>query len=149
MLAKFYNLSMIFERPADLPAVWAVHVLDFDVVTQGDDLQDALRMALEAASSVVRWDTEHQRDPLERRADDAEWARFRDLQLHGHPVADWKEIDETRLQLLATQGIAVFAWQELDASSHATTSRRKPAPSVSEAKFKVPPVSWPQPMTML
>lgn len=144
MTTKLYNLSMLFERPDDLPAVWCVHVLDFDVITQGDNLEHALSMALEASAMVVQWDTQAGKDPLDRRADDADWDRFRQLQLHGHPVANFAAIDEKNLQSLGLQGMAMFVWPPVQATS--TRRHGRPArsePQTPPATFREP-VAWPQ-----
>lgn len=79
MQTKFYNLSMLFQRCDDVPGEWSVHILDFDVLSQGNSLQHALSMAIEAALVVVEAETEMGLDPRSHRAPDESWQQWRDI----------------------------------------------------------------------
>jgi hypothetical protein len=103
MTENFYNLSMHFHRPHDLQSVWVVHVLDFDVITQGDDLHNALQMAVEAAALVVQWDVGAGKDPADRRAPPKDWDAFFDVVTHGMAVAGLHNLVETEVHALAVQ----------------------------------------------
>jgi predicted RNase H-like HicB family nuclease len=46
-------LWVYFERDPKLRGIWVAHVLDLDLVTQGDSLADAIDMALDAALTVL------------------------------------------------------------------------------------------------
>lgn len=142
MLRKFYNLSMLFERPHDLPAVWSVHVLDLDVVTQGDNLQHALQMALEAASMVVDWDLQHNADPLDRRAPDEFWDKFHQLVLHGHATEGLDVASERDVQALALQGVCGFQLRPVELTERLPDPRHAPPAPVAAQYRQL--LTWPQ-----
>ena len=149
MIAKSYNLSMLFHRPEDLPSVWAVHVLDLDVISQGETLQDALKMALEASGMVVRWDVEHRRDPLDRRAPDAFWDKFHDIVLHGQALEGLNIPDEAHVHAVALQAMCAFAFQNADVAvttPPTRAGRRLTAPATQPAHYRHL-LTWPQTAT--
>jgi hypothetical protein len=71
-----FNLTAMVEPAHDLPEQWVAHVLEFDVVTQGDSPFDAYRMAFEAAMMVAIDDASEGVDPLLRRAPEKYWEGF-------------------------------------------------------------------------
>ncbi len=140
--AKTYNLSMLFSRAGDLPSAWVAHVLDFDLVTQGDTLQHAMAMALEATALVAKWDVEQGKDPLDRRAPDAEWARFYEIAQHGQPLAGLQLPDENQFEALALLALCVFDLDAVDPQQPVTpTPRKKAAPRSAEYRRVL---SWPE-----
>lgn len=62
------RLHVVVEPDPDLPGQWTAHVLDLDVVTQGNSLEHALRMAAEACALVLADDLEAGLDLKRRRA---------------------------------------------------------------------------------
>lgn len=68
-----YNAWAFAHRSDERPDQWIAHVLEFDVVTQGNSLQHTMLMAAEAALIVVLEDLAAKRDPFERRAPESEW----------------------------------------------------------------------------
>jgi hypothetical protein len=147
MVAKFYNLSMHFHHPADLPSVWAVHVLDFDVITQGDDLQHALKMAVEASALVVQWDVVAGKDPADRRAPPEDWDTFFDVVTHGQATAGLENLVESKIHTLAVQALCLFQFEmpNSDAEKLVTigTSVRKSKPKAPAPVLQRQPVVWP------
>lgn len=79
-MKKSYKVSALFTRLRDSEHRWEAHVLDLDVITYGDSLQHAVQMALEAARMVLEDDLMDEREPLHRRAPDADWTQFRKVQ---------------------------------------------------------------------
>lgn len=65
---RIFNVWVIARPAPDVPGQWIAHCLDFDVVSQGDTLDHALRMVHEAAVMVALDDLNKGRDPLARRA---------------------------------------------------------------------------------
>lgn len=147
MIAKFYNLSMHFHHPDDLPSVWVVHVLDFDVITQGDDLQHALKMAVEASALVVQWDVVAGKDPADRRAPAADWDAFFDVVTQGQASAGLESLVESKVHTLAVQALCLFQFEmpTSDAENLISmgTSVRKSKSHPPGPVLQRQPVVWP------
>lgn len=79
------NCWVILSREEGL-AGWVAHVLDLDVVTQGDTLAHAIEMALEAAAMVIHDDAERGLNPLDRRAPAEAWDALHALQREALPT---------------------------------------------------------------
>lgn len=147
VVAKFYNLSMHFHHPDDLPSVWVVHVLDFDVITQGDDLQHALAMAVEACALVVQWDVVAGKDPADRRAPSKDWDAFFDVVTHGQATEGLESLVETKIHALAVQALCLFQIEIPTADGDNLvamgTSARKSNPKAPASVLQRQPVVWP------
>lgn len=78
------NLWVLVTREEGLPG-WGAHVLDLDVVTQGDTLDHAVAMAEEAAAMTLADDLARGLDPLRRRAPPADWEALHQIQREGTP----------------------------------------------------------------
>lgn len=69
-----------FERDPELGGIWVAHVLEFDLVTQGDSLSDALDMALDAAitflAEVIKRPETLSEELSSRRAPQADWDKL-------------------------------------------------------------------------
>ena len=63
-----YSVWVIARPSKDVEGQWVAHCVEFDVVSQGDSLDHAIRMVLEATSMVVLDDLQKHRDPRQRRA---------------------------------------------------------------------------------
>lgn len=68
MEERTFNVWMVVRPAPDVPGQWLAHCLEFDVVSQGDSVEQALRMGLEASVMVALEDLNSGRNPLERRA---------------------------------------------------------------------------------
>jgi predicted RNase H-like HicB family nuclease len=65
---------------------WVGHCLDFDVVSQGNSPDEALKMTMEATEMVVADDLDASRDPLERRAPERYFASLASIISTGQKV---------------------------------------------------------------
>jgi len=75
---------VIFEASKELPGVWTAHCLTFDIVTQGDSLERARAMVIEAIVMTVNDDLEEGRDPFDRKTvPEDEWDRVTHAMRHG------------------------------------------------------------------
>ncbi len=147
MTTKFYNLSMLFTHPPDIPAIWVVQILDFDLVTQGDSLAQAMQMALEATALIVQWDVAAGKDPADRRAPAEEWDAFLEVVTHGQALTGLQSVDEKHLRALAVQALCLF---DIPAATDAATAVRKPrsaarktAPAPPSLVLQRQPIVWP------
>ncbi|HVY65901.1 MAG TPA: hypothetical protein VHH11_13850 [Gammaproteobacteria bacterium] len=64
---RHFNVWVLARPAADLPEQWIAHVLNLDVVTQGNSLAHALDMAVEATLMVLSDDIAEGRNPQARR----------------------------------------------------------------------------------
>jgi len=64
----FYSVWVIARPSKDVEGQWVGHCLEFDVVSQGDSLDHAIRRVLDATTMVVADDLHKHRDPRQRRA---------------------------------------------------------------------------------
>ncbi len=65
---------------------WIARVLELDVLTVGETLDEAISMAEDAARLTLEHDLQHGLDPLRRRAPQEYWDKLGDV-LHGeHPA---------------------------------------------------------------
>ena len=90
----------------DLPGAWIAHVLLLDVVTQGDSIEDALAMSLDAVRLVVESDVASGLSPFDRRrAPPERWAR-RERVLNGpdrKPLAELAPSERPRVVAAAAR----------------------------------------------
>ncbi len=70
---RVFSAWLIVHQAEDLPGQWVAHCLDFDAVTQGNSLGDAVRMAYDAVGILVLDDLSHGLDPYGRRAPQSYW----------------------------------------------------------------------------
>ena len=68
MKEHVYSVWVIARPSKDIEGQWVGHCLEFDVISQGDSLDHAIRMVLEATRMVVVDDLQKHRDPRQRRA---------------------------------------------------------------------------------
>jgi hypothetical protein len=78
-----YRVSVTVESAPDVPGKWVAHCLDFNTLSQADDPETAMRLALDAACEVVEEDLRTGANPTDRRADDDDWAIFEDVATRG------------------------------------------------------------------
>lgn len=82
---RVYNAWVVVRPAADVADQWVAHVLDFDVVTQGNSVEHALQMSVEATSMVVVGDLLEDEDPTLRRAPAECWQQLWDMVHNGKP----------------------------------------------------------------
>lgn len=82
---------VLLERDGD---AWDAHVLDLDVVTQGDSLKQAVSMATEAAVMTLLHDLNEGLDPARRksRTPMEAWQRLFDINDKGTRTEDLAEV---------------------------------------------------------
>jgi predicted RNase H-like HicB family nuclease len=93
---------MLVEPAEDIPGIWVGHCLDFDVVSQGDNPQDAIASVTEAVAMTVVDDLQNGLDPNERRAPAEFWDRLARVLKHGEQVKI-SEVKGDSKFVLATQ----------------------------------------------
>ncbi len=87
------NLRVLIYRPDDLPSVWLAHVLDFDLVTEGTDPEDAMNMACGAVTTYCDYRMGQGLDPFETHLAPAE-----DIQQHERIESFGAPLDEFELR---------------------------------------------------
>jgi hypothetical protein len=103
-----FTAWIVLEPAESIAGVWTSHALEFDLVSQGTSADDALRMAVEAVSIVLRDDLEQGLDPYRRRAPAEYWQQLLEIQEHGAPL-EGQALSE-RLRESKTGCFAVMAW---------------------------------------
>ncbi|MFZ4580441.1 MAG: type II toxin-antitoxin system HicB family antitoxin [Myxococcota bacterium] len=88
MATELLNVSILFKPSKKLRGVWVAHVLDFELVTQGDSLKHAFQMALEAIGLVILADREAGKDRARRKAPARYWDAFRRVTEEGRPIEE-------------------------------------------------------------
>jgi hypothetical protein len=73
--------------PTELKGQWVAHCLDFDVMSQGNSPQHALKMLNEAMAISLSDDMMNGVDPHTRRVSDSEWDAFRELLSQAKPCS--------------------------------------------------------------
>ena len=68
-----HTLWFIAHPSDDVPGDWEAHCLEFDLISQGQSLIEALELCLESAAIHVRESLREQRDPYATRAPDEFW----------------------------------------------------------------------------
>lgn len=87
MKTNLHTVSVLLTRCEDLPDQWAAHCLEFDLVTQGSSIEDAMSMATEAVAQAVVDDLERGLDPFDRpSAPDEDWELFHKTHRYGRPL---------------------------------------------------------------
>jgi predicted RNase H-like HicB family nuclease len=64
MQHRVYTAWAIVQPAPDLPGQWVAHCLEFDVVSQGNSMMEALEMVFEATQAVICDDLNDGRDPI-------------------------------------------------------------------------------------
>ena len=77
MVVKPTDLSVLV-TPSEIDGVWVSHCLDLDIVSQGDSVEHAMKMLLEAVGMLVMDDLAHGLDPMERPSADSEYWELAD-----------------------------------------------------------------------
>jgi hypothetical protein len=89
ILGRDFYLCWAIIRPAeDVPGLWTAHCLDFDVVSQGESVKQAIEMVLDATSMVVMDDHLRKANPKERVAPAEFWDDLRRIQEEGQKIDD-------------------------------------------------------------
>src|SRR5919197_6015084 len=70
---RTYDLHIVIRPADDVPGQWVAHCLEFDVVTQGDNLAHAWSMIQEALEIVVVGEIRNGLDPARRAAPQEFW----------------------------------------------------------------------------
>lgn len=68
-----------FERDPELGGAWVAHVLDLDLIAQGETLTDAIEAARDAATTIVIDDLSNGRSFADRRAPAEYYQKLKDL----------------------------------------------------------------------
>jgi len=79
---RVFPCFVLVHPATDIEGEWVAHCLDYDVVSQGNSLEHALDMVIEATRLVLDDDVRSGREPAERRAPSEMW----------EPA--WKALDE-------------------------------------------------------
>jgi hypothetical protein len=103
----FYAAWVVLSPAADVPGAWMAHALEFDVVTQGDNAEDAYRMAADAVEIVLVDDLRRGADPFARRAPAECWWPLVEVWEHGERLGRPEFMDRLR----HPQGVGAFAVQ--------------------------------------
>lgn len=89
-----FNVWVVVSRgDASDAAPWVSHVLELDLVTQGDSIGHALAMAHEAADMVFLDDLNRGLDPLARRAPDMYFDEIHEF-IAAEPMTPWASAKE-------------------------------------------------------
>jgi predicted RNase H-like HicB family nuclease len=120
--------SWVMVEPAeDIPGVWVGHCLDFDVISQGDSLQNAIDSVTEAVAMTVIDDVQNGLDPGERRAPSEFWERLAQILKHGERVKI-SDLSGNRKVVVATELTLIL-------------ERIRPDSAGDFSQFNVPPVT--------
>ena len=126
-----------FERDASIGGAWVAHVLELDLVTQGQSLSDAMEMARDAALEIVLDDMQNGRNFRDRRAEPKYFDKLWEL-LSSKPaqpvtavVRDEKEFTKVGTQIVISleidDGCEAESLVEADAPPVAWTTTDKVA----------------------
>jgi hypothetical protein len=119
---------LMVKPSASLPGTWVAHVLDVDIVTQGDSLGDAIEMAVDAYVMALLDDLTKGRDPRARRRAPPEcWEELEHVMQRGERV----EGAEAGLDVPAERAECVVA----QLAVRVTQAERSAAP---EPRYRVP-----------
>lgn len=82
------QFSVLVQPAPDVAGQWTAHLLNWDVMSQGDSPNHALLMVLEALQQVIEADDEDDFDSDCRPSAPAEaWKTFAEIQLHGTRIS--------------------------------------------------------------
>lgn len=123
-----FNAWVVIRRAEDVQGAWVAHCLDFDIVSQGSDLQDALRMIVEALSLCFEDDLRADRLPPMRPAPDALWQELLGIQREGVPVGDEELKDDSKIGLVALQLQLDVLRVSVQKAARAQSRKRRGAP---------------------
>jgi hypothetical protein len=112
---RVYTAWLVVHRAEDLPGQWVAHCLDFDLVTQGDSMHQAVEMSCDAIGMVVADDAARGLDPHARRAPQKYWTTFYDWFSKCNPVRGGiRSVREEDVGLLITQVNVTFVFSRTD-----------------------------------
>lgn len=85
---RVYSCWIVVEPAEDMPGTWVSHCLNFDVVSYGDSVVDAVVSVCEAVEDVVIDDLSNGLDPLQRGSTTPSgcWERLKKIVEAGKPV---------------------------------------------------------------
>ena len=102
---RTYDLHIHIFPAQDVPGAWLALCLDFDVVSQGSSLEDAMSMIREAVELTAADDLAQGRDPALRRAPKEDWDAFWREAITG---ATARPIDAVVRHEAAVRHVAIF-----------------------------------------
>lgn len=76
---RVYSCWAIVEPAPDVKGKWVAHCLNFDTLSQADDVETATKLLIEATGEVVLEDLQEGLNPEDRRAPDEDWAVIEQL----------------------------------------------------------------------
>lgn len=85
---RVYSCWIVVEPAEDMPGTWVSHCLNFDLVSYGDSIVDAVVSVCEAVEDVVIEDLSSGREPLQRGTTTPSvcWERLKKILESGKPV---------------------------------------------------------------
>jgi predicted RNase H-like HicB family nuclease len=93
------EFSVLLKTDPELPEQWVAHCLNWDLVTQGDSIEHAMKMVVEAVLMVIDDDRDAGLDPEDRRpAPDNLWDEFREIQLKGDRLSSPEALKKVSLK---------------------------------------------------
>jgi len=96
--AAVTDLVVMVTPSEGVPGQWVAHVLNLDLVTQGDSIEHAFEMAREAVLEVIGDDLRNGREPLERpMAEDECWQLLARAYQRARPLTDIKDRSKIRM----------------------------------------------------
>ena len=108
------TLHVLICKAEDIDA-WVAHAVQYDVVTQGNSIGHAKRMAEEACAMVMIDDLNSGREPRDRKAPQEVWDRLNDVLARATRVAVNQLDSERRDKLTYVFMIEVSAARSLEA----------------------------------
>ncbi|HUC00407.1 MAG TPA: hypothetical protein VMS11_11325 [Solirubrobacterales bacterium] len=104
-----FTSSIVVAPAEDIAGMWVGHCLNFDVISQGSNPNEAFEAVIEAVAMAVLDDLDAGLDPRERPSAPAEdWALLVDAMKHGQKVRLSDVKADSRNVVLATQATFVF-----------------------------------------
>jgi predicted RNase H-like HicB family nuclease len=119
-----YAAWIVIFPAEDVPGTWVAHALEFDVVTQGSNAEDAYAMATEAVTMVLTEDLREGRDPYARRAPDECWKPLREMFDHGERLDAPKFLERLK-ESAGFSAFAVNVWFRLAGVAPESSRSRK------------------------
>ncbi|HEX3479295.1 MAG TPA: hypothetical protein VHT91_29930 [Kofleriaceae bacterium] len=100
--------SIVVAPAEDIAGVWVGHCLDFDIISQGDNPNEAIEAVIEAVAMAILDDLQAGLDPCDRpRAPDEDWVRLAKVLKHGQQVK-LSDVKADHKMVLATLARFVF-----------------------------------------
>jgi predicted RNase H-like HicB family nuclease len=124
------EFSVLFKTDPELPGQWVAHCLNWDLVTQGNSLEHATKMIVEAIALTIEEDHAARLDPSQRASAPEEfWLEFRSILDKGDRLS--KELVE-RLSRAKSARVAAVIYLE------AVAGMARPS-QPSQQRVEVPP----------